>query len=250
MSETCARPLPLQTQCSKCGALARALNPFAPFPPAVTGLLYSTLGTSYTRKYNYVAVSIARKCAPPPAPTAGCASPCSSPPAACLHPAPGSPRHRLPSPRSPTLCLAPLRRLMYDAAVKAFPVFKNVPIDTWPGVANDGLNEAGLGLSLQWQRATTGMPTYNVLRPGPSLDIADAANYILASFASVAEVKAAFAKGLTVHGAVLGGVGRAAGGAGGLEGTLVATALGRRCPSRAPRTPALASPACPSVLAD
>lgn len=116
----------------------------------VWGLLYSKLGKTYTRKFDYA-------------------------------------------------CVTPSRKLLYDAAAAAFPAWaKKVDISNWPGICNDGINSAGLGLSLQWQLDTKNVPPYNPLKPGPSVDQADFANYVLANFGSVAELKAAFDAGLTV----------------------------------------------------
>ena len=59
---------------------------------------------------------------------------------------------------------------MFDAAALVFPLIKQVSIKNWPGVCNDGVNSAGLGMSLQWQLDTPGVPAYNKSQPGPAID--------------------------------------------------------------------------------
>ncbi|EFN53454.1 hypothetical protein CHLNCDRAFT_58529 [Chlorella variabilis] len=96
------------------------------------------------------------------------------------------------------VCISPARKLMFDAAALVFPLIKQVSIKNWPGVCNDGVNSAGLGMSLQWQLDTPGVPAYNKSQPGPAIDQGDVLQYILAMFGTVAELKAAFNNGLQI----------------------------------------------------
>ena len=54
-----------------------------------------------------------------------------------------------------------MRRSLYAAAAKAYPQWtKNVSIANWPGICSDGMNSAGLAVSMQWQLSTTNVPAY------------------------------------------------------------------------------------------
>lgn len=48
---------------------------------------------------------------------------------------------------------------------------------------------AGLAVSLQWQLDTPAVPAYDPLKPRPSINEGDVANYILAIYGSVAELQ-------------------------------------------------------------
>ncbi|KAF8062972.1 cbh [Scenedesmus sp. PABB004] len=96
------------------------------------------------------------------------------------------------------VCVTPAVKPFFAAAAKVFPPLRKVNITNWPGVCNDGINDAGLAVSLQWQLSTTGVPAYDPAQPGASINEGDVVSYILGSFSSVAELKAALDGGLSV----------------------------------------------------
>jgi hypothetical protein len=166
----------------------------------VWGLLYSTLGKTYTRKYNYACVTPSRKvmydAAAAAFPAWAKKVDISNWPGALQPPSPmrahsHTAQQRLASATS-RVCARQVMQVLAVTPLCSLPALFHA------GICNDGLNSAGLSLSLQWQLDTTNVPAYNPLKPGPSVDQADFANYVLANFGSVADLKAAFDAGLTV----------------------------------------------------
>lgn len=94
------------------------------------------------------------------------------------------------------VCITPAVQPLYNAAARVIPALRAFNISNWPGFCTDGINDAGLGISLQWQLSTNDVPAYS--GSGPSLNEADVASYILANFDSVASLQAALNNGLTV----------------------------------------------------
>ncbi|GBF97748.1 hypothetical protein Rsub_10912 [Raphidocelis subcapitata] len=89
-------------------------------------------------------------------------------------------------------CVTVVREVV-SAAYRTVFMLSDLPSDSWAPVCVDGINTAGLGLALQWNRNNTLVPGYS--GTGPSVDQVDLANYILANYATVAELKAAVGSG-------------------------------------------------------
>lgn len=104
-------------------------------------------------------------------------------PSLCARTAPSAPLQPIPTPTPP---------------LPALPQFDvELPQKAWPGVCADGLNDAGLAASLQWQRDTNKVNAYS--GAGPAVNQMDFVNWVLGTFSRAADVKAAIDKGLQVR---------------------------------------------------
>ena len=93
------------------------------------------------------------------------------------------------------VCISPLHTVLGNLIDLRYGI--SLPLRAWPGVCADGLNDAGLALSLQWQRDTNKVNGYT--GKGPAVDQLDFAAWILGNFDTVAELKARIDNGLQVR---------------------------------------------------
>lgn len=97
----------------------------------------------------------------------------------------------------PFVCLGALRDVFASATRKVFNDSKLFSKEAWPGGCPDGMNTKGLAIGYLWQGDTKWWPSYS--QPGsPAVAQWDAIPYLLANFANVSEVKAAFDAGLQI----------------------------------------------------